>query len=1022
MGRLGTLFSFIVFLTAPAFGQAAAYPYYLKTFAGAFPLGDGGSGTAALLDFPYAAIPDAAGNLYILDAGNYRIRKLTADGKINTFAQIDILGYDMKMGSDGSLYISGSGEVVKVSTSGTESIIAGTGVAGFSGDGGLANGSQVGDCYGIALDTAGNIYFTDEFDPGMRVRMVTTDGKIKTIAGTGNHGYNGDNLPATSANLSYAVGVALDRFGNVYVADGGNHRIRKFAVGGPISTYAGANYGPPSNGQVPGSLGQPGAIWIDPNGSMYVTDEYFGVVTKISGGAMSLVAGNINLNGGLNDGPATYTDLLSPWGVSTDLAGNVLIEDSTHRVRRVTQDGIITTIAGSVHFGGDNGPAIAAYLNQPSGVALDGQGNVFIADAYNYRVRKVTADGTITTYAGGGPGLPASSGVIAAKVGLPYINGIVVDSKGAVYLAGIAQVYKIGTDGILSIIAGTGYFGDGGDGGPATAATFENVQAIALDAAGNIYLADSGSNRVRVINAISGLISPFAGTGHTGASPDGGLATSVPLNMPTALAVDAAGNVYIGESGAFKIRVVNPTGIIGTVAGNGRLGSPDGVQAAGVAFSPVSSLAVDAAGNLYAASSIFGAVYAISNGVIHQISGVSSETLTEGMPATQATFFTTSLQVDGKGDVYAADAAHNVVRKLVLDTPVSFTVLDGDKQTGSPGQTLAKPLRVQVMGRVTGVPGVAVTFTVPPGSGATLSAASTLTDANGLAAVVLTLGNQAGPVVVTASAGGTNLPKVQFTATVVTPCPVALPTVTSVNSLTDFGGLHTFAPGSWLEIKGTNLAQTTRLWTGGDFNGSNAPIQVDGVSVTIEGKPAFVEYVSPGQLDVQAPADSVTGAVPVVVMTAGTAACASTAFSANEAPIAPGVLAPASFNIGGKQYLVGLFSDGFTFVGNPNLIAGVPFRPAAPGDLITVYGIGFGPVNPASAPGTVVAGANTLVNLTISFGGVPATINYAGLAPGTVGEYQFVFAVPNVPDGDYVVAFQLGNTTVPQTVYLTVHQ
>ena len=618
----------------------------------------------------------------------------------------------------------------------------------------------------------------------------------------------------------------------------------------------------------------------------------------------------------LADGSATNADLIDPWGVWLDQSGSVLIEDSTHRVRRVTPDGNITTIAGSLHYGGDNGPALSAYRNQPSGMALDGPGNAYIADAYNYRIRKVTPDGTISTYADGGPGLPVSSNVPALKVGLSHINGIAADAKGAIYLAAIAQVYKIGTDGILSIIAGTGNFGNGGDGGPATSATFENIQAIALDAPGNIYLADSETNRVRMINASIGIIIAFAGNGSTGTSPDGGLATSVPLNMPTAMAVDSAGNVYIADSLDLKIRVVKQ-GIISTAVGSGRLGSPDGVPAATADFSPAGSLAVDAAGNLYIGSAFFGAIYVVVNGTIHQISGATSEALTEGMPALSASFFSSALQVDANGDVYAADSGGNTIRKLILDTPVSFTVLDGDKQTAFTGQPLAKPLRVQLTGRAAGVPGVTVTFSVTPGSGGTLSASSTLTDVNGQAAVTLTSGSQAGPVVVTATVVGTSLPRVQFTEKAVAPCPVVVPSITSVRSASDFGCSLTFAPGSWLEIKGSNLAQTTRLGNGSDFSGSNAPTTVDGVSVTMDGKAVFAEHVSPGQLNVQAPADTAAGPVPVVVTTASAAACASAAFTAAEAAIAPRLLAPASFDIGGKKCLAALFYRWIDIRGQP---------------------------------------------------------------------------------------------------------
>lgn len=313
--------------------------------------------------------------------------------------------------------------------------------------------------------------------------------------------------------------------------------------------------------------------------------------------------------------------------------------------------------------------------------------------------------------------------------------------------------------------------------------------------------------------------------------------------------------------------------------------------------------------------------------------------------------------------------------------------------------------------------GITVTFAVTSGSG-TLSAATTQTDSKGSAGVSLRLGAVTGSVVVTATVAGSTLPPVQFTETAVA-CAVPQPVIASVNSAGDFGGSITFAPGSWLEIKGRNLAPNTRQWAGGDFNGSNAPTSLDGVAVSVGGNGAFVAYISPTQINVQAPAGTATSNVPIMVTTG---ACSSAGFTGTEAATAPGLLAPSSFSVGGKQYLVALFQDGFTFVGNANLIPSVPFRPAAPGDIITAYGIGFGSVTPSISPGVVAGAANALPNLSISFGSTPATILYGGLAPGTVGEYQFTFTVPSVPNGDYPVAFQLGSTKVSQTVYLTVQQ
>jgi len=244
------------------------------------------------------------------------------------------------------------------------------------------------------------------------------------------------------------------------------------------------------------------------------------------------------------------------------------------------------------------------------------------------------------------------------------------------------------------------------------------------------------------------------------------------------------------------------------------------------------------------------------------------------------------------------------------------------------------------------------------------------------------------------------------------------PAITSVNSATDFGAFSNFSPGTWLEVKGTNLSATTRQWAGADFSGSNAPTSVDGVSATVNGKAAFVYYVSPTQINIQAPADTATGPVAVVVKSGSQT---SDPVNATEAAIVPGVLAPAAFKIGGKQYLVAQFSDG-VFVGNPNLIAGAAFRTAKPGDVLTLYGIGFGDVTPAIAPGIVVGQQNKVnAQVGFAFGQTNAAISYGGLSPGFVGLYQFNIVVPNVADGDQQINVTVNGVALPQpAMFLTV--
>jgi uncharacterized protein (TIGR03437 family) len=247
------------------------------------------------------------------------------------------------------------------------------------------------------------------------------------------------------------------------------------------------------------------------------------------------------------------------------------------------------------------------------------------------------------------------------------------------------------------------------------------------------------------------------------------------------------------------------------------------------------------------------------------------------------------------------------------------------------------------------------------------------------------------------------------------------PTITSVTSATDFGGFPNIAAGTWIEIKGANFGGGPgAIWAGSDFQNGNAPTVTDGMSATVNGKAAFVYYVSDSQVNVQPPADTSVGPVNVQIKTP--AGALSNNFIVQKAPTVPGLLTPAAFNVGGKQYLVAQFSDN-TFVGNPGLVAGATFHPAKPGDALTVYGIGFGDVTPTINPGVTVTQQNTLVDankVTIKFDQTDATVTYQGLAPSLVGLYQFNFVVPNGADGDYPINFTAGGQPLPQKPFLTV--
>jgi uncharacterized protein (TIGR03437 family) len=238
-------------------------------------------------------------------------------------------------------------------------------------------------------------------------------------------------------------------------------------------------------------------------------------------------------------------------------------------------------------------------------------------------------------------------------------------------------------------------------------------------------------------------------------------------------------------------------------------------------------------------------------------------------------------------------------------------------------------------------------------------------------------------------------------------------------SASAFGQFSSVAPGSWIEIYGSNLAASSRSWTGGDFNGVNAPTSMDGAKMTIGGQLAFIDYISPTQINAQVPSNAPTGAQPVIVTTS---AGASPAYTITVNQQQPGLLAPSSFIVGGKQYVVALFSDGATFVLPPGAIAGVPSRRAKAGDSITLYGVGFGSVTPNIPAGQVVQQTNTLTaQLHFLLGQTEAAVGYDGLAPNAVGLYQFNVVVPNVAASDTVpLTFTLGGVAGTQTLYIAV--
>ena len=611
-------------------------------------------------------------------------------------------------------------------------------------------------------------------------------------------------------------------------------------------------------------------------GACCVPSVSFGQVPKFT---ISTFAGNATAGFAGDGGSATAANLKFPAGIALDHAGNLYIADVFNaRIRKVDTSGNITTFAGTGTFGfsGDGGVPTAALLFRPYGVAFDKAGNLYIADTFNDSIRKITASGTtISTIAGFMEGF-GGDGAAATGASLDTPTVVVLDAAGNLYIADTLnhRIRKVGTDGIISTIAGTGNALSSGDGGPASSAALNTPEGLAVDGAGNLYVSESEGHRIRKI-APDGTITTVAGNGNAGFQGDGGPATQASLYYPKGIAVDpASGNLYIADWLNSRVRVVTPDGNINTVAGNG----------------------------------------------FYDYYG-------DGGPATSAALkFPWGVTVDAAGNVYVADDENSTIRKLTL-----------------------------VPSLVSAVPKAA--------------------------------------------------PQINISGGVVTD--------------SSFGGFPAVAPGSWIEIHGSNLATHARDWTFADFNGTQAPTSLDGTSVTIGGHAAFLSYISATQINAQVPSNVGPGAQDVRVTTAAGTSDPQT-IAVNQ--VQPGLLAPAALNIGGKQYIEAIFPDGATFDLPAGAMPSGVARPARPGDTIVLYGVGFGAVTPDPGAGNIVQGDNSLIfPFQVFFGGVPAAVSYAGLAPGMIGLYQFNVVVPNTSPGDAVpLTFSVGLSTGQQVLYTAV--
>jgi uncharacterized protein (TIGR03437 family) len=685
---------------------AQIYPFTINTVVGEYPSGDQGPPSAALLAFPLRVSVDTKGNVYIADTDNNRVRKV-AGGKITTIAGTGTEGFSgdggtavtaqldspsgMAIDSAGNIYIYDVGNlrIRKVDANGIITTVAGNGQSGSTADGGPATGAMLGlNTNGsVVVDSAGNFYFSDVTNNAVRKVTVST-GIISTFAGiVGQTGSGGDGGLATSATFQNPCGLAFDAAGNLYIADGFNHKIREvLAKNGIVNTVAGnGTYGAAGDGGLATAavLGNPFDVAVDSQGNLYIPDYHYNTVRKVTAGSniINLFAGSTAGYSG-DGGPATSAQLFDPVGVAVDSSGAVYIADTGNNRIRTVNSGIINEFAGADHAQGDGGKALAATLYFPDRTAWDSAGNLYIADTSNSRIRKVTSAGIISTIAGTGSTVPSGDGGPAISAGVDSPAAVAADSSGNIFIATENQIRKVDTHGNIGTVVNTANTtGFNGDGAAATAALLNSPTGLAVDSAGNLYIADSSNHRIRKVSG--GNITTVAGSGpiclnpcnNGGFTGDGGPATSATMSYPWDVTFDSAGNMLIADSSNNRIRLVDANGNISTVAGSGTTGgySGDLGPATSALLSIPIGIAADNAGNFYIADNANNVIRMVDGlGVISTIAGGATNGFSgDGGPGDSAELDNPyGVATDASGNVWVVDRNNHRVRKLTPSGPL----------------------------------------------------------------------------------------------------------------------------------------------------------------------------------------------------------------------------------------------------------------------------------------------------------------------------------------------------------------
>lgn len=698
----------LVFLFAVAAAHAVAQSYTFANLAGQPPQNGGTDGSLAnaRFDTPTGVCIDGAGNIFIADTYNYTVRRITPAGVVSTFAGVagakgsdDGTGDQARFGQIFGIAVDSSGNVYvadydfhtirKITPARVVTTLAG--LAGTSGSAeGTGSAARFKVPVGLALDSEGTLYIADRGN-GV-IRKLSPAGVVTNFAGTpGVFGSNdGPGATARFGSLSY---MAFDLSGNLLVTDNANSVIRKVTPAGVVSTFAGATglTGTANGIGTAARFNFPDGIACDRFGNIFVADTTNHTIRLIVGeGTVSTLVGTPGLSGGA-DGSGTTARFYRPYGIAVDAAGSLVVVDTgNHTIRKVVPPNTVSTLAGpGGSFGSSDGTGTGARFYYPQGATFDRTGNLYVTDAYNTTIRKVTPGGSVTTVAGA-PGTFNYLDGLAANARFVYPNGIACTSTGTLYISDSVfhTIRALTPSGEVRTVAGVAGITPGSNDGTGLLARFNQPWGIAVDHDDNLYIADTGNHTIRKLTP-AGVVSTVAGLATVRGSADGA-SSAARFSAPLGVAVDAAGVVYVADTSNHTIRKIAADGTVSTVAGTaGTRGSQDG-PAATALFSGPATLAFDSAGNLYIGDSNNYTIRKLTpDGIVSTIGGLAGQSGSAlGAGASSRFSVIVGLALDANDTLYVVDQNNNRIARGALDAqpvvtaqPQSLTITPGSRVT-----------------------------------------------------------------------------------------------------------------------------------------------------------------------------------------------------------------------------------------------------------------------------------------------------------------------------------------------------